>query len=252
MPKFSILMNKTSQYQLSVLVPIFNEEENLPRLELKLKEFCETSIVKPVCVMLFNDCSTDSGEKIIKEMCKRNDNFFYFNFKKNSGPSAVYKAGIEICESPYIGYIDADLQTDPQDFNLLLQYREDYALVTGRRARRNDNIIRVLSSRIGNAIRRCFTHDGISDTGCPLKLMQAKYAKKIPLFTGMHRFIPALIQMQGGKVKEVAVSHYPRIAGKAKFGVWNRLFGPLGDCFSVRWMRKRYINYEIESSNLDE
>ena len=96
------------------------------------------------------------------------------------------------------------------------------------------------------------THDGATDTGCPLKVMQSAYAKRVPFFTGMHRFLPALIQLQGGRMKEVPVRHFPRVAGVSKYHLWNRLVSPFVDCFAYRWMKKRYINYTVAESNIGE
>ena len=94
------------------------------------------------------------------------------------------------------------------------------------------------------------THDGAKDTGCPLKVMWTDYAKRIPFFTGMHRFLPALIQLQEGRMMQIPVRHFPRTEGVSKYHLWNRLVGPFKDCFAYRWMRKRYINYQIGESNV--
>ena len=102
-----------------------------------------------------------------------------------------------------------------------------------------------MSSTIANGIRRSFTHDGMDDTGCPLKVIKADYAKRIPMFKGLHRFLPAMIQLQNGKIIQVSVRHYPRIAGEAKFHLMNRLVGPLLDCFAYLWMKRNYINYNV-------
>jgi len=104
-----------------------------------------------------------------------------------------------------------------------------------------------MSSTIANKIRRAFTHDGMDDTGCPLKVIKTENAKKIPMFKGLHRFLPAMILLQNGRILQVPVQHFPRIAGTAKFGLWNRLIGPLSDCFAYLWMKKKYINYEVKS-----
>jgi len=134
--------------------------------------------------------------------------------------------------------MDADLQTDPEDFNLLLQDIENYAMVTGIRTNRKDSFFKNLQSKIANSFRRMITHDGVSDTGCPLKVMHTDAAKRIPFFNGMHRFLPALILLQNGKVKQTPVRHYPRLAGTSKYHLWNRLSGPFIDCFAYRWMKK--------------
>ena len=160
------------------------------------------------------------------------------------------KAGIDAACSPLVGYIDADLQTAPEDFNLLLPYTEEYELVMGIRANRQDSFFKNLQSKIANGFRRMMTHDKATDTGCPLKIMHTDYAQRIPFFTGMHRFLPALIDMVGGKMKEIPVRHFPRVAGVSKYHLWNRLVSPFVDCFAYRWMRKRYINYQIDGTNL--
>ncbi len=148
-----------------------------------------------------------------------------------------------------VGYIDSDLQTDPKDFNVLLEHINDYDLVTGVRANRKDSFVKNMSSTIANGIRRTFTKDGMDDTGCPLKVIKTDYAKRIPMFEGLHRFLPAMILLQKGKIVQIPVKHFPRVAGEAKFGVWNRLIGPLMDCFAYLWMKKKYINYTVEKHN---
>ena len=148
-----------------------------------------------------------------------------------------------------MGYIDSDLQTTPEDFDLLLEHIEAYDLVTGVRSNRQDSVVKNMSSTIANGIRRAFTNDGMDDTGCPLKVMKTEAAKKIPMFKGLHRFLPAMILLQNGKIKQVPVRHFPRIAGEAKYHLWNRLFGPLVDCFAYLWMKKKYINYDVKAKS---
>lgn len=244
------MINKTSEYLFTIIVPFYNEKDNILALENRLGAFLNISIIKPACVLFVNDGSNDGGDELVKEVCGRNKDFFYIEFKRNGGLSGAIKAGIDYCQSKYVGYIDADLQTDPDDFNLLLEYIDQYSLVIGIRAARKDSFVKKASSVIANGFRRMMTHDGVSDTGCPLKVMQTSYAKKIPLFNGMHRFLPALFLMVSGTIKQIPVRHYPRTAGKAKYHLFNRLLGPLMDCFAFRWMKKRYINYEIKDSNL--
>lgn len=244
-------MNATASYQFTIIVPVFNERENLERLGEKLSAYLEHSSMKPACVLFIDDGSTDGGKEMLSEICRRHSDFFYLAFEKNCGLSAALKAGFDACESPYAGYIDADLQTDPDDFNLLLPHAADYQLVTGIRVTRNDGFVKRVSSKIANGWRRMMTHDGVSDTGCPLKVFQTECARKLPIFTGMHRFFPALVQMAGGRVMQIPVRHYPRTAGKAKYHLFNRLWGPFNDCFAFRWMKKRYIDYRIDGGNLD-
>lgn len=238
-------------YAFTIIVPLYNERENLPRLEERLSGYLRKAALQPACVLFVDDGSTDGGSPLLEEMCARHDDFFYLRFARNCGLSAALKAGFDACTSPYVGYIDADLQTDPDDFDLLLPYASGFALVTGIRTDRKDGFVKRISSKIANGWRRMMTHDGVADTGCPLKVLQTATAKKLPMFTGMHRFLPALVQMAGGAVKQVPVRHYPRTAGTAKYHLFNRLWGPFNDCFAFRWMKKRFIDYTIDGSNLD-
>ncbi len=242
-------MNKTANYEMTIIIPVYNEEDNLARVEERMKEYLGKSLLKS-CVLLINDASTDSSLKMIKEMCERNPDFFYISMDKNGSCTAVLKAGVEAAESPYIGYIDADLQTDPDDFNVLIPHLKDNALVTGIRSKRKDSAYRRWQSKIANAFRRKMTGDTALDSVCPLKVMRTDYARRLPFFTGMHRFLPALIALQGGTYHQESVRHYPRVAGQAKFNLSNRVFVAFVDCFALRWMRKRYISNHPAESNL--
>lgn len=241
-------MNKTSIYQLTVVVPIYNEEDNIRALEERLSAFLPSARCT-TCVLFVNDGSTDGSLRLIQEVCGRHADFFYLSLARNGGLSAALKAGIDAACSPYVGYMDADLQTAPEDLNLLLDHIGDYELVMGIRANRKDTPFKRLQSKIANGFRRMMTHDGVQDTGCPLKVMHTDYAKRIPFFTGMHRFLPALILLQEGRVKQVPVRHFPRTAGVSKYHLWNRLVSPFMDCFAYRWMKKRYINYRVAEDN---
>jgi glycosyltransferase involved in cell wall biosynthesis len=232
---------------LTIVVPLYNEEENIDRLNKELNAFLKISLLDTQ-VLFINDGSSDNSEELIKKICKVNDRFKLISFKKNYGLSAAIKAGFDNAKTSLVGYIDADLQTNPEDFNLLLKEIDNNDLVTGVRTSRKDSIIKNISSLIANTIRKLFTNDKMDDTGCPLKIIRSDFAKKIPMFKGIHRFLPAMILLQKGRVTQVSVRHYPRIAGKAKFGFFNRLTGPLIDCFAYLWMKKKYINYQIKEN----
>ncbi len=245
-------MNKTAQYTFTILVPFYNEEDNIYRLEKVLGDFLKISIIPSVAVLFIDDGSKDKGLELVKEVCERNEHFYYISLARNTGLSGALKAGFDNTWSKYVGYIDADLQTSPEDFNLLLPHAEEYPLVMGIRANRKDSFFKNLQSKIANGFRRMMTHDNAIDTGCPLKVFQTKYAKRIPMFNGMHRFFPALIQLQeGGKMMQIAVRHFPRQAGVSKYNLWNRLIAPFKDCFAYRWMKKRYINYTVANGNIE-
>ena len=242
--------NHTAEFEFTVIVPVFNEQDNIVRLEKELGDFLEHASMHS-CILFVDDGSQDHSMELLHAVCERHRDMFYLSFRKNAGLSAALKAGIDYAFSPWVGYIDADLQTTPEDFNLLLPYASQYALVTGIRTGRKDGLVKRISSKIANGFRRMMTHDDAIDTGCPLKVMQTAFAKRLPLFTGIHRFLPALILLQdGGSYKQCPVHHFPRTAGKSKYHLWNRLIGPLRDCFAYRWMKKRYINYQIADSNV--
>lgn len=231
-------------YLLTIVVPLFNEAENLPRVETTMLDYLKRAQAKSK-ILFVDDGSTDSSLQLVQDICGRNADFEYISFEKNCGLSAAIKAGFDYTKTELVGYIDSDLQTSPADFNTLLPYIDEYDLVTGLRGARKDRFIKNTSSKIANSIRRAFTHDGMDDTGCPLKIIKTDYAKRIPMFRGLHRFLPAMILLQHGKVIQVPIDHFPRVAGTAKFGVWNRLLGPLIDCFAYLWMKKKYINYTV-------
>ncbi|TVZ52292.1 glycosyltransferase family 2 protein [Dokdonia sp. Hel_I_53] len=236
------------EYRLTVVVPVYNEEENLARVEEAFTTYFKVAAA-PTKVLFVNDGSKDQSLQMISAICERNSHFEFISFSKNCGLSAAIKAGFDYTDTELVGYIDSDLQTTPDDFNLLLEHIGNFDLVTGVRSNRKDSFVKNMSSTIANGIRRTFTHDGMDDTGCPLKILKTDYAKRIPMFKGLHRFLPAMILLQNGTIKQVTVSHFPRIAGEAKFGLWNRLLGPLMDCFAYLWMKKKYINYHVGSSS---
>jgi glycosyltransferase involved in cell wall biosynthesis len=232
-------------YLLTIVVPLYNEAENLPRVETTMLDYLKSAAVKSK-ILFVNDGSSDDSLQIVQDICARNIDFEYISFEKNCGLSAAIKAGFDYTETELVGYIDSDLQTSPADFNTLLPFIGEYDLVTGLRGARKDRFIKNTSSKIANSVRRAFTNDGMDDTGCPLKIIKTDYAKRIPMFKGLHRFLPAMILLQKGKVIQIPVDHFPRIAGTAKFGLWNRLLGPFLDCFAYLWMKKKYINYKVE------
>lgn len=244
--------NKTSEYRFTIVVPVYNEMDNMGRLEEAFGRYLRSASVR-TCVLFVDDGSTDGSREALESLCTSplHDDFYYISFERNAGLSAAIKAGIDYVCSPLVGYIDADLQTSPDDFELLLPYAGEYQLVTGIRAARKDTAFKRLQSKIANGFRRMMTGDGATDTGCPLKVMQSAAAKRIPFFKGMHRFLPALILLQeGARYKELAVRHFPRTAGESKFHLWNRLVSPFLDCFAYRWMKKRAINYRVAGHNL--
>jgi glycosyltransferase involved in cell wall biosynthesis len=230
--------------ELTIIIPVFNEEESLPAFFRELDTFVETAPI--VARALFvNDGSTDSSLKILKEQCRERAFCGFLSLDRNYGLSTAMKAGIDHCTTSLVGYIDADLQTRPADFLAYFSFFPEYDMVNGIRQKRQDHLIKKISSKIANTYRRLMINDKILDSCCPLKIIKTPFARQMPFFNGMHRFIPALVQLQGGKVKQLPIAHYPRYAGTSKYHLWNRLIGPFFDTLAFRWIRSRYIRYQV-------
>src|SRR3989449_1806232 len=164
-----------------------------------------------------------------------------------AGQTAAFAAGFRAARGCVAVTLDADLENDPADIPALLSEleRSDAAAVVGYRVDRRDSGWKRLQSRIANGVRNRLNRETIRDTGCSLKAFRADAARELPLFNGMHRFLPTLIKMQGGRVSEVPVRHRPRRFGRTKYGMWNRVFRSLADAFAVRWMQRRALRYRI-------
>lgn len=231
--------------ELTIIVPVFNEEESLPAFFREIDRFLGAAPLA-VRVLFVNDGSTDRSPLLLRQYCAaRAMHCTVLGLDGNYGLSTALKAGIDHCRTTLVGYIDADLQTHPIDFLSYLPFFPEFDMVNGIRKKRRDGAVKRLSSKIANAYRRLMIDDGIADTCCPLKILKTSMAQAMPFFSGMHRFIPALVQLQGGRVKQVEIAHYPRHAGTSKYHLGNRLIGPFFDTLAFRWMRSRTIRYRI-------
>ena len=226
----------------SVVVPVFNEEENMSILQSELRSALAGLNYEIVFV---DDGSTDgSADKIDTA-----PNVQVVRFEKNTGQSAALYAGIRAARGKTIVMIDSDLQNDPADIPRLLQEISRGAdLVCGYRAKRKDTMTKRLTSRIANFVRSRFTKDYVRDTGCTLKAMRRECADALVPFKGMHRFIPALIRGAGYRLVEIPVNHRPRRFGQTKYGFGNRAVRATIDMFGVRWLLSRRLNYKIRDS----
>ena len=236
---------------LTIIIPVYNEEDGIDRIEESFQIFFYSTNLS-VRVLFVDDGSTDQSLSRIQSICERNSQFQYISLVQNRGLSAALKAGFDHTESKWIGYIDADLQTSPDDFLLFESYLEDFDLVMGNRINRKDNLTKRITSRVANDFRNWMLKDGVSDSGCPLKIMKTEMAQSLPSFKGMHRFFPALVQMMGGSVHQVPVRHFPRQTGYSKFSFKNRLLGPIIDTFAIRWLKSKVIRYQIKETSLKQ
>lgn len=236
---------------LVIIIPVFNEEEGIDRLPSAFETYFSKTKLN-VEVLLVDDGSTDSSLSKIKALCMQHAAFRFLALSENRGLSTALKAGIDHSNSTWVGYMDADLQTSPEDFLKLENHMHSHDLVTGYRMGRKDNLTKKLTSSFANGFRNWLLKDGVRDSGCPLKLMRTEVAKSLPFFKGMHRFIPALVKITGGSLIEVPIQHFPRVTGYSKFSFRNRFWGPIADTLAVRWMASRMIQYRIKNaSNLN-
>lgn len=225
----------------SVIVPLFNEEENVPILQAELTRSLDGLDYE---IIFVDDGSTDATvARIAAEQRVR-----VIEFARNAGQSAAIYSGLHSASGDIAVLIDGDLQNDPADIPKLLKEIERGAdLVCGYRADRKDTTVKRLTSRIANFVRSRFTKDGVRDTGCTLKAMRRECIAALVPFKGMHRFIPALVKGAGYKLVEVPVNHRPRKFGVSKYGLGNRAVRATIDMFGVRWLLSRQLNHKLRA-----
>jgi glycosyltransferase involved in cell wall biosynthesis len=231
---------------LSVVFPVFNEEENVPLLLAEIAKALDGTGWTYEMVAV-DDGSSDRSLAVLHEQRVKFPSLRVISFEKNSGQTAALDAGWRAARGKYVVSLDADLQNDPADIPLMMRKLEEknVDMVIGVRVNRRDTFARKVQSRIGNGVRNWITGDQITDTGCSLKLVKREAIDGVKLFTGMHRFLPTLVRMQGYKVIEMPVNHRARQFGVSKYGAMNRAFRGLVDCLAVRWMGKRMLNYKV-------
>ncbi|RKY34813.1 MAG: glycosyltransferase [Candidatus Omnitrophota bacterium] len=231
---------------ISVIIPVYNEEENIPLLYEELIQVLE-NIGSDYEVIFVDDGSTDSSLEILKEIKERNPRVKILSLERNTGLSSALKAGIDKASGEVIITMDGDLQNDPQDIPKLLNYiQEGYDVVSGWRRYRKDPFLKRGSSIIANYIRNKLTSESINDSSCMLKVYKSEYLKKIKFYRGWHRFLPTLLKMEGARVIEVEVTHRPRTYGQSKYGIKNRLIKPFIDTLVVAWLKNNRISYKIK------
>jgi glycosyltransferase involved in cell wall biosynthesis len=234
--------------RLSIVVPLYNEEENLPVLDGEIR-----AALSPLGlayeILYVDDGSTDGSLGALRRLAAADGRIRILRHRRNAGQSAALASGFRAARGELLATLDADLQNDPADLpRLLAKLDEGYDVVSGVRRNRQDTWLRRISSRIANAVRNWATDESITDVGCSLKAYRTRFLAHLPMFGGMHRFLPTLVRWNGARVTEIAVNHRPRLHGVAKYGIGNRLFRALADLFAVRWMRRRWI----DAGNVEE
>lgn len=227
--------------EISVVVPVYNEEENVAVLQREI----ETALSGRDFEIVFVD---DGSRDATAEKIQANSHTRVLRFEKNAGQSAATYAGLKSARGETVILMDGDLQNDPADIPRLLEAMSQADLVCGYRANRKDTAVKRATSRIANFVRSRFTRDGVRDTGCGMKAMKRECVSALIPFKGMHRFVPALVRGAGYRLVEVPVNHRPRRFGTSKYGLGNRAVRATVDMFGVRWLLSRRFSYRIRSN----
>jgi dolichol-phosphate mannosyltransferase len=232
--------------ELSAVVPAYNEVESLPQLLAELRAGLDATRRRWELVLV-DDGSTDGTGELLLAAAAGDGQLVVVRLEKNAGQSAALAAGIVRARGDIVVTLDADLQNDPADIPALLAALEHADVVSGVRAKRHDSWIRLVSSRIANATRRAVLGDKVTDIGCSLKAYRREVLEGLPMFVGVHRFLPALCAFRGARVVEVPVHHRPRTRGVSKYGMGNRLWRGIHDLIGVSWLKVRLLRYRVRS-----
>jgi glycosyltransferase involved in cell wall biosynthesis len=236
----------TGAVDLSVVVPVYNEEESLPLLWPELREVLgPTGLAYEV--IFVDDGSRDRSAELVRAFREEDPRVRLVRLKSNAGETAATDAGFKAVRGRYVVVMDADLQNDPRDIPGMLSHLERWDAVTGWRVNRaaGDSWVRRLSSRIANGVRNALSQESVRDSGCTFRAFRRECLRGLVLYKGFHRFVPTLLRMQGFRVLEVPVAHRPRRFGRSKYGIGNRAWRAFVDLLVVRWMKDRRLAYEV-------
>lgn len=231
----------------SLVVPIYNEEETVESMLAEVEEVLVPH--GPFEALFVDDGSKDQSVVKMREWKRAHDASWLriVILAANSGQSAAVMAGVEQAKAAIVATLDGDMQNDPRDIPSMLERVEkgECDACVGVRAQRKDTFVRRVSSRIGNGARNFLTGDKVKDAACGIKVIRRSYFVRSPRFVGMHRFMATLVRYLGGTVVEQDVNHRQRYAGTAKYGIGNRMWKGLRDCFAMRWVRARLLMHEV-------
>ncbi len=221
---------------LSVVVPLYNEEDNVALLTQKIHE---SLVGYNYQIIYVDDFSKDTTRKVVQGL--QDDKVHLVELKKNYGQSLALAAGLDYAEGEYIITMDGDLQNDPSDIPQMLHFavNEDFDVVTGIRQKRKDSLVKKIPSKIANFLVRRITKLDIKDNGCALKVFTKDIAKELNLYGEMHRFITLLAHLEGAQIRQVPVKHHARHAGVSKYGL-ERVFKVVADMMLLLFIRKYF------------
>jgi dolichol-phosphate mannosyltransferase len=231
---------------LSVVIPVYNEEASLTPLWSELRVVLE-GLGLAFEVVFVDDGSRDRSAEIIRSFREADRRVRLVRLKTNGGETAATDAGLKAARGGRVVVMDADLQNDPRDIPMLLTHLDQWDAVTGWRVNRaaGDNLVRRVSSQVANGIRNWMSDETIQDSGCTFRAFRRECLRGLVLYRGFHRFIPTLLRMRGYRVLEVPVGHRPRRFGRSKYGVLNRAVVAVADLLVIRWMKARLLRYEV-------
>ena len=231
---------------LSVVIPVYNEEASLTPLWSELRVVLE-GLGLAFEVVFVDDGSRDRSAEIIRSFREADRRVRLVRLKTNGGETAATDAGLKAARGGRVVVMDADLQNDPRDIPMLLAHLDHWDAVTGWRVNRaaGDNLVRRASSRVANGIRNWMSDETIHDSGCTFRAFRRECLRGLVLYRGFHRFIPTLLRMRGYRVLEVPVGHRPRRFGRSKYGILDRALVAFADLLVIRWMKSRLLRYEV-------
>ena len=224
---------------ISVVIPCFNEEENIFSLWDELYPVLESLNISWE-VIFVDDCSSDSTAQKIRDINR--EEIILLSHKVNQGESAAQLTGFKSTRGDLVVTMDADLQNDPADLPFLIESLEGYGAVCGIRPSRADSISKKISTKIANLFRNTILRDGIKDAGCTYRVFRKEVLVDIVPFRGMHRFLPTILQFHGIQVNQVLIKDRPRKSGVSKYGMGNRIFVGFVDTLAIYWYKKRFIS----------
>ncbi len=238
-----------SGLDLSIVVPVYNEEENLPLLWPEIRQVLDPTGWSYE-VIFVDDGSRDRSAEIVRAFHEADPRARLVRLKANAGETAATDAGFKSVRGRWVVVMDADLQNDPHDIPDMLSHLDKWDAVTGWRVKRGDgdSWIRRASSRIANRVRNALTAETVQDSGCTFRAFRRECLRDLVLYKGFHRFVPTLLKMRGYRVLEVPVNHRARRFGQSKYGIGNRAWSAFKDLLAVRWMKDRLLRYEIEEN----
>jgi dolichol-phosphate mannosyltransferase len=228
---------------LAIVIPVLNEAENIPAL----LEEVDAALGSPggYDIIVVDDGSSDTTAAVLEDCRDRYPQLQVVRHAASRGQSAAILSGVNVAGRSWIATLDGDGQNDPADiprlYDIIRRAPAPVWLVNGYRRQRRDSWLKRVSSRAANRVRGLVLGDRTPDTGCGLKVFRRSMFMELPRFDHMHRFLPALVQMQGGEVVSVEVEHRQRRHGQSKYGVHNRLWVGLVDLFGVFWLQRRVL-----------